>query len=181
MNPFFYKSKQRTGQIIIEAIIASSVLVVGLLGITALLASSFRMNRVVSDDYIATYLAAEGIEVVKNIIDHNLIIKANPWYSGLTCSGNTCNFEVDYGNTTPIPLFGTPRNILLSSANGFYGYASGSPTNFTRMITVTFPSQYWNGSTYYGINVRSRVEWSSGGFRSSVVLEDMFFDWRPKT
>ena len=39
----------------------------------SLLSNSIALNRVVNDQFIANYLAMEGIEVVKNIVDGNII------------------------------------------------------------------------------------------------------------
>jgi len=52
--------------------IALSILVFSFLGLWGLLARSYAITRIVSDDYIGTYLAAEGIEIVKNLIDYNV-------------------------------------------------------------------------------------------------------------
>ncbi len=77
------------GQSLIETVVALSVLVVGLLGIVVLLNNSLGLNRVTADNYTATYLAAEGIEVIKNLIDANIIARC-PWNSGFTAG----SFEV---------------------------------------------------------------------------------------
>ena len=104
-----FKSGSRTGQILIEAIIALSALTIGFLGILALLSSSLSLNRVISDNYTATYLAAEGIEVVKNAIDRNYILQAGgslvPWNNNLSEG----TYEVEYDSLAP---FDIKRNIL---------------------------------------------------------------------
>ncbi|MEK7182766.1 MAG: prepilin-type N-terminal cleavage/methylation domain-containing protein, partial [Patescibacteria group bacterium] len=58
-----------TGQTLVELMIAMSVMSVGLLGVFAVLSQSLGLNRVVANQYVAANLAAEGIEVVKNIAD----------------------------------------------------------------------------------------------------------------
>ena len=63
--------KLTKGYVLVESVVAMTIVVVGLLGIFSLLSQSLSLNRVVGDRYVGTYLAAEGIEVVKNIIDNN--------------------------------------------------------------------------------------------------------------
>ena len=53
----------------VEAMVAMSVIVIGLLGVFALSSNSISLNRVAADRYIAVNLANEGIELVKNLIE----------------------------------------------------------------------------------------------------------------
>jgi len=54
--------RRNNGQLIIEMIVAVSLLMIGLLGIFAVLSQSLGLNRVAANQYIAAHLAAEGIE-----------------------------------------------------------------------------------------------------------------------
>ena len=65
------KFRKNKGYILIEAIIAITIAVVGLLGIFSLLSRSLSLNRVVADRFVASYLVAESIEIVKNLVDNN--------------------------------------------------------------------------------------------------------------
>ena len=62
--------KSQKGQILIESVVAMSLIVIGLLGILTLLSNSIAFNRNVANKLTATYLA-EGIEVMKSIADEN--------------------------------------------------------------------------------------------------------------
>ena len=66
-----YSKKNREGSLLIESIVAISVAVVGILGVLGLLSRAFAIQRDVGQRFIGTYLASEGIEVVKGIIDTN--------------------------------------------------------------------------------------------------------------
>ena len=61
--------KDRKGNLLIESIVAISVIVISFLGILSLLSRSLGINKDVSYKFIATYLAAEGIEITKSLID----------------------------------------------------------------------------------------------------------------
>jgi len=161
-----FKIQEDRGQLLIESMIGISIAVVGLLGILGLVSRSTSLNRVVSEQFIASYLAAEGIEIVKNLIDAN-IIQHKPWNKGFSNG----SFEADY-----LSLGLTPnqnRFLLFDSTNNLYGYQSGTPTSFTRTINIQLI-----GSEE--IKVNSIVKWKTrGGGQFEVNLEDHFFNWRP--
>ena len=149
--------------------IAVSVLVVGFLGITTLLSRALGLNRVVADNYTATYLAAEGIEVAKNILDGNAL-QGRPWNAGFANG----DFEVEYssvGNMISQPNC-TDRNLLYDASFGRYNYRSGTETSFERCVSVMLigPDE---------VQVNSRIEWiTRGGGAFSIDLEDHFYNWR---
>ena len=157
---------RRRGQALIEVMIAVGVLTVGFLGIVGLLSRALGLNKVVSDNYIGTYLAAEGIEVTKNIIDGNLL-QGKAWNTGVV-NGDV---QVDETSTDLRTVYtGTP--LSLHPDTGVYDYSGTLPTTFRRRVTLTLASQD-------EIKVRSEVTWTSrGGGTASVVLEDHFFKWR---
>ncbi len=146
------------GQVLIEAIIAITLITVGLLGVYTFISKSFSLNRVVADQYIGTYLAAEGIELVKNFID-----------SGNTPTGCD-NYQIQYDSQTwtCADIVSEPLNF----SDGYYGYeGGGQETRFTRTIAIG------PGGTDETI-VRSKVDWiSQGGGKFNVELEDRFFKW----
>lgn len=157
---------KNNGQLIIESMIGISIAVVGILGVLTLLSRSISLNRVVSDQFTGAYLAAEGIEITKNLIDAN-IIQSKPWNQGFS-SGS---FEADYNSIDLEP--NQNRRLLFDSANNFYSYDAGNPTNFVRAVDIQLI-----GSEE--IKVNSVVKWTTrGGGQFDVNLEDHFFNWRP--
>lgn len=158
-----FKFQENKGQLLIESMIGISIAVVGLLGILGLLSQSTSLNRVVSNQFIGNYLAAEGIEIVKNLIDAN-IIQHRSWNEGFL-SGN---FEADYTSLSLEP--NQNRHLLFDSASNFYGYQNGTPTSFTRTINIELV-----GSEE--IKVNSIVKWTTRGGQFEVNLEDHFFNW----
>lgn len=145
--------------------IGISIVVVGLLGILAVSSRSISLNRVISDQFTANYLAAEGIEIVKNLIDAN-IIQGKPWNQGFS----TGSFEADYKS---LNLESSQnRQILFDASNNFYNYQNGNPTNFVRTINIQLVSAD-------EIKVNSVVKWTTrGGGQFEINLEDHFFNWR---
>jgi len=174
---------KRSGQTIVEAVIALGVLTIGFSGIITLLNRSLSLNQLVTDQNIATYLATEGIEVTKNLVDTAVIQGLDPFTPPLF---NVGSYELDFDDlldTNPpaenpgrrIGGLGVKSNtpLLFDSATNLYSYDSGAPTGFYRTITINIqPGEY--------INVMATIDWTSkGGAQNSVVMEDYFFKWRP--
>lgn len=164
--------KGREGNLLVESIVAISVVLVGFLGVLGLLSRSLGLNKDVSQKFIATYLAAEGIEVVKSLIDKDFV-NGDSFNETVSDGGP---YEVGYDSTALIsPASGNP--LLFNSTNGGYNYSDGVPSLFTRVIEISELER--NGRTGTDeIKVVSRVEWQSRGGLQTVELEDHFFDWR---
>jgi len=165
----------RKGQFLVEAIVALGVLVVGLLGILALLTRSFSLSRSINNNYAGTYLAAEGIEVVKNLIDANFIkIQKGQfiaWVDGIS-SGD---FEVEYDSLILDPY--QDRTLAFDPVNNTYDYTGTQGTKFKRKIQV---EKVLSGSgTVDEVRVNSIVSWVAEGGNFEVNLEDHFLNWRP--
>ncbi len=163
--------------------IAISLLTVGFIGIAALLSQSLYLTRVISDQTTATYLASEGIELAKNLIDHDVYMHL----AGLGTGWGTC-FNISNPGTTEIELDYTSLDcskayfagdfLQFDPVTGLYGYSSDLPaadnpipTKFTREIDINLQGNE--------ITVNSKVRWNTGAFTSqSVNLEDHFYNWR---
>lgn len=154
------------GVALIESIIAISVATVGLLALFMLLTRSLALQRVVAERYIAANLAAEGIELARNLVSNNFL-RGVAWNTGLPASRG--EYEMDYNDVGLAPRGDRP----LRFDGTFYGYDAGSETPFFRTITID-PI----GSPIEEIGVRSVVRWSSRGAQSSVDVEDHLFNWR---
>lgn len=160
----------------LESMIAITVAVMGLLGLLSLLSQALGLSRVITDQYVGSYLAAEGVEVVKNLIDNN-VRKGAAWNDGF--AAERC-FEVDFltYDASMAPLVTCPDGssafLELNDQDGTYGYGGTTPTKFLRTIHVT---PLGSGE---GIKVNSFVKWTTrGGAEFSVNAEDHFYDWRP--
>jgi len=180
---------KNSGQTLLEVMIALFVLTVGILGILSLLSQSIFLSKTVSNQTTATFLASEGIELAKNLIDHNvyqgIAFTTNEWNTGIGGGGN---FELDYTTCNNLPnpatLCPTPPNysgtfLSFDPAANVYVYAyddlSGGlvATPFQRLIRVT-P----NGGNE--ITVQSIVTWNVGQpSQTSLDVEDHFYNWLP--
>lgn len=161
-----------SGQMLIEAMVALSILIVSVFSIFALISRAISLNRVVSDQYVASYLASEGIEVVKNMIDTNLKPpQCRAWNYGI----NQGTYEVAYNSAQLLSVSGSPLNF--DENTGVYSYGGGTPTRFLRTVTIEH-----FGSPVVEMRVNARVSWKGrGGSQSVVDVEDHFYDWRAQS
>lgn len=180
------KNIGKKGQIMIESLVGITIATVALLGVLALLSQSIGINKDVAGEFIATYLAAEGIEITKNIIDTNCA-RDRAWNTGIR--RGSYEFEYDTiatpGGQLPgflrISVDPNTRSInplYYDSVSGLYSYdPGGTPTSFKRTIQIREdPSGLGTGVE---LGIVSVVEWiARGGGTEEVLMEDHFFDWR---
>lgn len=155
--------------------VAISLLLVGFLGTITLINRSVGLTRVVADTYVGTYLAAEGIEVIKSMVDSNYLAD-RPFFNGFAaCAGRACQWEVEYDTTWENPPVDASQRVMwYDPFNGMYTYRPfGTQTSFVRTVSIELV-----GVGARELKVTSRVEWRArGGGLSAASLEDTFYDW----
>jgi len=98
-------------------LVGISIIIVSLLGILVLVNRSLALNRVTAEHYVATYLAAEGIELMRNFFEKSYLDAASPSFGspgsqnfyGWVGSGNIAPpgsapyvlYEVDFDEPSP--------------------------------------------------------------------------------
>lgn len=166
--------RREAGSSLIESSVALSLVVVGILGIVTLYTRSFALNRAVVNETVAAELAAEGIEVVKNIIDTNVAERGSAqWRANLTEGTFMLDFESSVASGRSLtPSSGAPLHYW--TAAQYYGLAltnGSTATPFVRSVTVRFPSDTVT-------SVTSTVAWTERGESRSLTVQDFFYNWR---
>jgi prepilin-type N-terminal cleavage/methylation domain-containing protein len=172
-----------SGFTLVETLVAIAILMIAIAGPLTVAEKGLSASIYARDQLIASYLAQDTMESIKNIVDSNELA-GNPWLSSLSnysctsSSNNPTSFCTI--NTTSNPLtidmcaVGACLPLNLSSS----GYVQGgtSPvTPFTRYFYI----QTFNvgGGTNNAANVVVNVTWPGdviGG--GGVDLEDTMFD-----
>lgn len=125
----------------VELIITIVVLSFGIIGIYGFFQPALILTSNFSLRITADYLAQEGLEIVKNIRDNN-IINNLIWSQGLSDCSAGCQLDYKTGTLVETPdnalkdYTGQPLNI---NTDGFYSYNPGNTTKFKRKITITYP------------------------------------------
>lgn len=173
------KTNMRSGSYIIEALVAISLVFVGLLGVFGLITRSTNMNKDVQNRVVATYLAGEGIEVIKNIIDTNVEgynKKGAPVWNAKLRDGN---YQVQYDTNSGVieSLYlgnsSSTTPLSLNKSNGRYSYLGGETTIYFRTVRV-------EGVGGDKLRTSSFVDWTTDGKNYSVFLQDTFTNWRDR-
>lgn len=124
-----------------EVVLAIAILSIGLLGVAKLFAGSLNRTFENRDDIIAAGLVQEGIELVRNKRDNNVLADPNDPFSGIS---PTCN--LGYRQTSCI----SGSTGLVLNGSGFYEQTSGA-SKFRRIIKT--------GGSGDTITVTAYVSW----------------------
>ncbi|MDD3614106.1 MAG: prepilin-type N-terminal cleavage/methylation domain-containing protein [Candidatus Pacebacteria bacterium] len=160
------REKNNKGFSLVEVMVSIGVILVGFTGALTLINRSIAFHDLAYSRLTASYLAQEGIEIVRNLRDKN-IINDQEWNNGL----NSGTYQVQY-NSPSLSLY-TGENLLLDSVSGVYTYDANENTRATRYnrrieIQVISPDE---------IQVNSIVHWSNRGGDFEINVEDHLFKW----
>jgi hypothetical protein len=158
------KRVKEKGQLLVEASVATGIIVILVISVVTLSLRALNQNRLVSDQVIATNLAAEGYEIAKNILDGNA-------YKGIAWNANFDSgyYEIDYTDLNlsqgklvegridndVMSIFTGSQTSQLLIKDGLYSYdAGGTPTVFKRLVRI-------NNVNGQEIDITSTVLWST--------------------
>ncbi|MDD4661833.1 MAG: prepilin-type N-terminal cleavage/methylation domain-containing protein [Candidatus Pacebacteria bacterium] len=128
------------GFTLIEVLLAVFIITVAVLGLYNGINYSYRSVESAKEIFVASYLAEEGVELVKNIRDSNFVTEGATWTNGLLSCSSSYGCRMDYNDSalTVNNSDADSKIALWTDANGFYNYvASGTKTIFARKIVIT--------------------------------------------
>lgn len=157
------------GFTLLEVTVAIFVVTVGIGGVFGFLQQTIFLGPTLNNQLAASYLAQEGVEIVRNIRDTNYVRIAlgggGTWTDGLEgCAGN--EYQGDYLSSSLDCFAGG----ALSLDGNFYVHGAGVATPFQRMITVT-P----NGANR--LDVAVEVQWQERGNPYTFVVDTELYNW----
>lgn len=172
--------KIKNGFTLLEAIVAIFVLIVAISGSFTLINYVISSTPVTTSKLIASYMAQEGIELIRNIRDTNWLQATGVWDKGLSseCTGacqcidaNGC--VVDYADTNQLdPILQAYTGQFLNiDANNLYGYSGGTSTKFQRQIIISPLSPDI-------LNVSISIYWQDKGINYQINAQENLYNWR---
>ena len=172
-----FKKKQKAFTLI-EVLIAISILTIGILSGFILITKVLYSTTVIQDRLTASFLAQEGVELVRQVRDSNFLKIMNgesiEWKDAL--ADGSYIIESKAGNQQPITLVsvdpGEAPNFLYDndSDSKIYNYTIGEPTTFNREIRITSINDD-------EIRVESIIKWKSKNIDFDLIVEDHLFNW----
>lgn len=162
--------KKQSGFSIMEIVVAIFIITMGLVGVLSLINQNIQVEYINKNNLIASQLAQEGLELVRNIRDNN-------WLAGSVWNYNIApgSYIVDY--TGYISSVSGIEGAKLQRRNdvgeeGYYWHNSGDPdTLFSRLITITQPSPEL-------LNVFCLVQWQDRGQTYQYAADTVLYNWR---
>jgi len=157
------------GLTLIELMIATFVIVIGVVGSFSVLQKVIMSTTLSSSRLVAAYLAQEGIEVVRNIRDTNWV-EGEDWDNDISYVAGSK--YLDYRSVSyPDSANCSSKNYLkYNQASGFYECSING--NFQRTISVESI-----GGGEEGIKVLVKVEWEELGSVHEVSAQENLYNW----
>jgi len=160
-----YSLPTSEGFTLIETLVSLLVFSVALAAVFSLLIYSLKETSLIKDNFVASGLVQEGMEVARNIRD-------NDWYLGYSFGASIPDglYRVQWNSQSLLPLAPEPY-LKRDGGNGLFSYDTGNDTIFKRTVTI---------STVSSVEKRIivTVTWNERGVPKSVSAEDHLFNWK---
>ncbi len=165
----FNSKKYSSGFTLIEVTVSLFILSIAITAILALMTSNDQAALSVKNNYIASGLVQEGMEIVRNLRDTDSLADLS---FGASLADGT---YVGQWNSTTLSSVneGSQPFLNINSNNGLYSYDAGTPTIFKRLITVSTPRD--------GIEKKIvvTVSWQERSQSKVVTAENHLLNWVP--
>jgi len=167
-----FRNKDK-GFTLVELILAIFVITVGLIGVYGVYSRIIFYTAVSISRLTASYLAQEGIEIVRNIRDTNWLEETS-WNEELDAGNWEADYEDDSLRHCSSPCDYNNLRFLYIDGN-FYKYSSsGTQTKFKRKITIE-PGTDSAGKEI--LEVKVDVLWDEKGKSYEVAVQENLYDW----
>lgn len=173
-------SKNKLGFTIIEVMIATSIIIVGILSVLSLVRQGIRTNYLNKNAIVASQLSQECLELVRKKRDFNwLDLENREWDENLDVGKYIIDHNDPIGAAlTAVTGIEDNRTILKINNNsinpdlvGFYDHdTEGSSTPYRRMLEIS-------NKTDEGFMASCLVDYRKEGESYDYVAADYLYDW----
>lgn len=159
---------------LLETIVVLFIISIGLVSILSLTVDSTRAQNLNKNSLVAYNLAAEGLELIKNVRDTNFIQNSTSTPISWDRYIEEGTYRTDWANFQPVSVSNiSEAKLQLSTGtytNLYWHKAGDQDSIFSRLITTKYTS-------VSSLQVSSLVEWTDQGQTYQVELKSMLYDW----
>ncbi len=172
---------KNSGFSLLESVVAIFIVSMALVSILAVSQTTIRAQTINKNAIVASMLAQEGLELVRNVRDTNWrsLPPAANWYDNIVHDGTYTIYSKPSDNS--IIIDDTPDAIsdsgclLYQDANGYYVHsAAGTATIYRRLITIDNYSSY---TTDHYLKVTCLVQAQAPGNVYTYKASTILYDW----
>lgn len=167
-------NRTHQGFTLVETLIAITILVIAVVGPLYAVHRSLVASYTARDSLTATALAQEGLEFIRYKRDSNYLSGQSDWMSGLSFCQAASGCMIDPNAATQagqIQAYAAAGAVLKLDGSYRYVLGSGTPTRFTRKVTITTV-------TATEVEVTSVVTWTTFQIPYSVTVSEHLYNWQ---
>ena len=166
------KISNNSGISILEVVVAVMIIAMGMVGVLSLVIQNVEAQYINKNLLMASGLAQEGLELVRNVRDLNWLTTSNAWNQGIVGDGT---YVIDYGGLASVNMavnsIDEAGARLYVNNNGLYTHTvTATATNFYRLITVVDNTDY--------LDIKCAIRWKDGTQNHNYVAETYLYNWR---
>lgn len=168
------RRRREKGITLVEALVAISIVLLATTGPIVRIKESLVNTQYAQDQMVASYLAQEGIEVIRAIRDSNWIAEVSSFETINQCFNATCTVDATEQLANSLSSCGELLCPPLEYSGGVYHQrGSSNPSKFIRTVEVSAINQD-------EIQVVVSVQWDTRpGKSQSIQVTEHLFDFQP--
>jgi len=169
--------KLTAGFTLIETFVAITILITAIVGPLTIASQGLSSAMLASDQTVALFLSQDSIEYVRWVRDTNELSGAS-WLTNLAvCTSVDGSQKCLLDSSQPASNITACTNNVCpimnyDSSSGFYNYTTGSPSKFTRTVSIISPI---SGNANEA-GVIATVSWQSGSLTHSITVRENMFN-----
>lgn len=175
-------SRAKKGFTLIEVISVIAILMLVLVGVSSLVIQNLQAQNLNRNFLIASMLAQEGLELVRNKRDYNWLMMMSDdtwdWKYGEGASTDSdiiqdYHYAIEHTGTIDGSVDSLDDNgaILYLDSDGYYNHTAGAPTIFRRIITIEYEDDDI-------IELSCRVRWNHRHKNNFYTASTELYNWR---